>query len=76
MKTALCRIVRGLGVSIQQYRFNGVSRVLNKEGQKERMMTNLFYFPGDVFSVCLFCLAAFVQYAFLPNAFLLNAYFP
>ena len=75
VKTALCRIVRGLGVSIQQYRFNGVSRVLNKEGQKERMMTNLFYFPGDV-SVCLFCLAAFVQYAFLPNAFLLNAYFP
>ena len=49
--------------------------MLDKEGQEERK-TNLFYFPGDVFSVCLFCLAAFVQYAFLMNAFLLNAYFP
>ena len=76
MKTELCRIVRGLGVSIQQYLFYVVSRVLNKEGQKERMMTNLFYFPGDAFSECLFFLAALMQYAFLMNAFLLNAYFP
>ena len=75
MKTALCRIVRGLGVSIQQYLFYGVSRVLNKEGQKERK-TNLFYFPGDAFSECLFFLAALMQYAFLKNAFLLNAFFP